>query len=77
MYHLVLRGKWPAGCLGAPNPTPPPHCCIVLQEVLASFGMYADYKWAWAGLGFMAGTYLLFGGAVCAAFAATPVSRMV
>ncbi len=43
------------------------------QEVLASFGMYNAYKWVWAGLAFMIGTYLLFGGAVCAAFAVTPV----
>ena len=44
-----------------------------MQEVLASFGMYSAYKWVWAGLAFMIGTYLLFGGAVCAAFAVTPV----
>lgn len=53
-----------------------PCFCVLrcMQEVLSSFGMYTEYKWVWAGLAFMAGTYLLFGATVCAAFAITPVS---
>lgn len=47
------------------------------DEVLSSFGMYTEYKWVWAGLAFMAGTYLLFGATVCAAFAITPAARKV
>jgi hypothetical protein len=50
------------------------YCLPCPQVVLEGVGMYAQYKWVWAGLAFLAGCYALMGGLVCVAFAITPVS---